>query len=275
LLEFINKICEYTFANVKNKNKSITNLFPTFTDRVRQVAANGGVKMKSMSPGLWTFTVASGTTPGKKYTVYAQFADMEESIRKAVQYKEVWSDDKTHVDYRYLASKILDIVDMKWYCTDPSDLYYGGQYIRTQRDAEYQHDEDRPPRVRNPHQYGAGCKHLALVWQVLPMYVGTIANFLKKYYSSVVEEAEGALNRERDTMKQAAGALAQKRDQVIGRDEPPVGPEGEEEMSDISGPRPTTEKPPKSPEEQKRQAAVTRKTLKRPKTIKKQDSSNP
>lgn len=72
----------------------------------------------------------------------------------------------------------------------PADLYYGGQYIRTQRKAKYTDPENRPPVIRNPKQYGAYCKHTQLVMDVLPMYGGTMARYLATEYEKQVEKFE-------------------------------------------------------------------------------------
>lgn len=66
--------------------------------------------------------------------------------------------------------------------------FYGDEYMKTQRGAQFGDQENRPPRVKNPRQYGLICKHSQLVFDALPIYVTTFASFLKKFWKKDIEE---------------------------------------------------------------------------------------
>ena len=207
---------EYTLGNMMTKQKSITSLFPTFYDRVGKVADNGGVKLFRMKPGLWTFKVTSGTTPGVRYNDYVKFIDPEKTLRRLVHDKNNWKTDKSGIDYRKLAVEFLFRSDLKVNCSCPADLYYGGQNIRTKKNAKYTKPEHRPPKQKNPQEYGVGCKHLQLVMDTLPFYGGKMATYLKKYYSQDIAKYEAEIKGERDMFKKAGSALGQR----LGKEKP-------------------------------------------------------
>jgi hypothetical protein len=194
------KMLEYTFADIKKKQLDITDLFPTFHDRVRQVAAKGGVLLKERLPEVWHFKVASGTddkrasAPGKparhKYDVYVQFRNIYELIKKFVSNQELWKKDGSGVDHRKLADAIFNEVDMETSCSCPATLYWGQDYIRTQKDAQYGDREDRPPKIKNPREKGALCKHGDLVFDVLPAYKSTFAKHLMQFYEKTIKAIE-------------------------------------------------------------------------------------
>lgn len=213
------ELLEYTFNDIRVKQRSITNLFPTFRDRVKNVQRNGGVEMRSMKPGLWTFDVASGTTPGKSYLIYAEFVEPEKKLAELIKDLDVWTDDRSDIDYRRLASAFLRKGDISWFCSCPSDLYWGGHYIRTQRGAKYTKPENRPPRKRNPNQYGAGCKHLQALWDVLPMYNPTFASYFKKFYKKFIDSEVSKIEKERELYRKAAEELKKKREEVKKEEE--------------------------------------------------------
>jgi len=179
---------EITFNNLRVKQRSIGKLFPSFGARVKAVASNGGVSMKEQMPEYWHFEVASGTKPGVKYDVYVQFLNLEEMIRKYAGQRRLWNQAQDNVNYRLLAQEVLNHVDMRTSCSCPATLYWGQDYIRTQRDAQFGRQEDRAPNIRNPRQYGAYCKHGQLVFDVLPLYTTTFASFLKKYWAGEVSD---------------------------------------------------------------------------------------
>jgi len=181
-------LAEITYNNLKTKQKSIGKLFPEFGQRVKTVASKGGVQMREMMPEHWHFTVTSGTKEGVKYDVYVQFNNIPEMIKKYAGDKSLWVKDGSRPNYNLLAAEILNNVDMKLSCSCPADLYWGGAYIKTQRDAQFGRQEDRPPNIRNPHQYGAYCKHTELLASVLPNYTSTFASFLKKYWEDEVND---------------------------------------------------------------------------------------
>jgi hypothetical protein len=187
LIEHIIK--EVTFNDLRVKQRSIGQLFPSFGARVQAVAAHGGVEMKEQLPEWWHFEVASGTKPGVNYDVYVQFLNLEEMIRRYAGDRRLWNKEGTDVNYRLLAAEVLNHVDMRTSCSCPATLYWGQDFIRTARDAQFGKQEYRPPRIRNPHQYGAYCKHGQNVFDVLPAYTSTFASFLKKFWAGEVNDA--------------------------------------------------------------------------------------
>jgi hypothetical protein len=188
-------------------------------------------------PEVWHFKVPSGTKPGIKYDVYVRFRNLEEMIKKYAPDKRLWNKARTTVDLRLLASEIMNSIDIETDCACPADLYWGPEYIKTQRQAQYDHEENRPPDIRNPHQYGALCKHGQLVFEVLPMYLGTFASFLKEYWIDVIENAVEAGTAEFGDIQRAARELGRREEEEIakrgrpgrGAEERPKG-EAEEEI---------------------------------------------
>lgn len=191
----MNQLLEYTFTDFKKKQLGITDLFPTFHDRVRKVAGKGGVLLKERFPKVWHFKVASARAgeeepAGKKYDVYVEFKNIYPLIKKHVLDKDLWKKDGSGINHRALADRIFDEVDMETSCSCPASLYWGPDYIRTQVDAQYGDQEDRPPKVRNPREKGVLCKHGDLVFDVLPVYKSTFARHLIEFYKKSIEAIE-------------------------------------------------------------------------------------
>jgi len=190
----LNQLLEYTFADIKKKQLGVTDLFPTFHDRVRQVAAKGGVRLKERLPNIWHFKVASAQSDdketGKKYDVYIQFNNIYPLIKKWAANTDIWKKDGSGVDHRKLADAIFSEVDMETSCSCPATLFWGPDYIRTQRLAQYGDQEERPPRIRNPREKGILCKHGDLVFDVLPAYKSTFAKHLMQFYKKAIETVE-------------------------------------------------------------------------------------
>jgi hypothetical protein len=88
----------------------------------------------------------------------------------------------------------------------PADLYWGSQYIRSQEplDANFPPKEERPPVERNPKQHGSMCKHLQVVINLLPMYEGTFAKWLKEFFGADLTKTEQAARREGNELKDRA-----------------------------------------------------------------------
>lgn len=238
---------EITFNQLRNKQKSIGKLFPPFGQRVKDVAANGGVQMREMMPEHWHFTVTSGTKAGVKYDVYVQFVNIDEMIKKYAGDKSLWKADGSEPNYNLLAAEILNNVDMRFSCSCPADLYWGGAYIKTQRDAQFGRQEYRPPDIRNPHQYGAYCKHSELVAQVLPFYTSTFASFLKKYWLDEVNDTIELLQQQRDEFAAAGeelGKRAERGTYARGGRKAPEPPEEDEDEGEEPPIPPDEEEPP-------------------------------
>jgi hypothetical protein len=209
-------LLEYTYNDIARKQLSVNRLFPKFPDRVRQVAAHGGVRFKEMFPETWHFTVASGTKDNVKYDVYVKFKNIYETLKKFVPDKRLWKKDGSGVDLRKLAQEVLNNVDMETSCSCPASLYWGPDYIRTQRKAQYGDQEDRRPSVRNPREYGSLCKHGDLVWEVLPAYTMTFATHLKRFYEKSIKELEVVAQKTTAGMQKAATELGKKQKEPIG-----------------------------------------------------------
>lgn len=191
-MSMFGKILEYTYNDMVRKQMSVTRLFPQFPDRVKAVAHHGGVRLKEMFPETWHFTVTSGTQDGLRYDVYVKFKNIYEQLKKFVPNQKLWKKDKSGVDYRKLAAEVLNNVDLETSCSCPATLYWGQDYIRTQKKAQYGEPEDRRPKIRNPREYGSLCKHGDLVFEVLPAHTTTFASHLKKYFSKTVAQIEQA-----------------------------------------------------------------------------------
>jgi len=197
MIELMDQIIdEVTYSQLARRQSDIGRLFPTFKDRVRAVGGRGGVRLVDMKPQVWSFKVTSGTKPGVRYDVHFKFENLKPVVRESVGKLRNWKQDRSGVDLRKLAIDVMFNSDLKAFCSCPADLYYGGHYIRTRMGAKYTRPERRPPNKRNPRQYGAYCKHVALVMEVLPMYSGTIASWLRRFYSRDIERAEAAVRRD-------------------------------------------------------------------------------
>ena len=72
----------------------------------------------------------------------------------------------------------------------PASLYWGPEYIQTKRQSHHGDDETRPPKIRNPKEYGMMCKHLQFVIDHFPFYKSTLARHLKRFYSKDIEKVE-------------------------------------------------------------------------------------
>jgi len=257
-MSFIGALLEYTYNDMMRKQLSVNRLFPTFPSRVKAVAAHGGVRLKEMFPETWHFTVTSGTQEGVKYDVYVRFKNIYEQLKRFVPDRSLWKVSGEGVDYRKLAAEIFNSVDLETSCSCPASLFWGPDFIRTQRDAQYGEPEDRPPKVRNPREYGSLCKHGDLVFEVLPAYTMTFAKHLKQYYSKTVGELEKLALVTTKAVKTAAGELGKraKKQKVAGytrSGKPVYVPEPEQEVE------PETPETPEAPEEPKGSRPATRK----------------
>jgi len=194
---------ELKFAGVKRKQKTITNLFPTFHDRVKAVATKGGLRLVKEEPGLWHFKIHSGTKNNVWYDAYVQFTDIDQMLKRFVKNRHLWVRDKSKVDMRKLANKILYETQIKVYCSCPAFQYWGPAYILSlnKYDAKYSDKEKRPPRIRNPKRYGAVCKHLQGLLNALSFYEGTMASYLTKFYSEEIKKYEDEIKKEAAAFK--------------------------------------------------------------------------
>jgi hypothetical protein len=213
----LTRIDEAPVGDIMRKQKSIYNLWPEFDDRVDAVSAAGGIRLIEEGEDTWRFEIASATHPGHKYHAILNFSDIGKEIYDKAKDKTLWNKDGTHVDYNKLAKAIIDDVDVKVDHPDcPAYLYWGQKYINTQRATAYRDPENRAPKVRNPKEYGALCKHLQLLFEQLPFYTGTFAKMLKRYHSQHVQEVEAEANKTSGGVAKAADFLGSQQANKLG-----------------------------------------------------------
>jgi hypothetical protein len=68
--------------------------------------------------------------------------------------------------------------NLRVHCGCPAYLFWGYNYILTQKDAAII-PEDRYPNIRNPNLKGIACKHLVRTLKVLPFHLGDMARAIK------------------------------------------------------------------------------------------------
>lgn len=206
------QLLEYNYKQALRKQRSITGLFPTFQDKVKQVMRNGGPKLVGVATDGWYFSVPSGTEEGKEYTVSVEFKNAEYWLEEIIRTtRDIYNKDET-VNYKKLADLFMDVVDLQWACTIddrpcPADLYYGMRYIRTQRDANVPPPENRAPKKRNKKEKGFVCKHIETVLEKFPSYLTTMSKWLKEKYGKVVNTQVEKLRQERGFFKAAGEFL--------------------------------------------------------------------
>jgi hypothetical protein len=226
--DMVNSIInEIAYGDVLAKQRSITSLFPTFHDRVKKVANNGGVRLEDVDEEEWKFRVHS-SDKNIWYQDMVRFKDIEDAIKHHVSNKKLWKKDGSGVDYRLLGTEVLYDCDMELYCSCPAFLYWGSAYILTKRLAKYTEPEDRRPKIRNPREYGAMCKHLQLVFNVLPFYTNTMSKYIKAYYDSTVKSMEKEIQKRDAELKRGAEFLKRREEEQARSEEEERKPEGEE-----------------------------------------------
>jgi len=213
---------EANFNDVLRRNRNIDQQFPTFDDRVDAVARKGGTRMLTQKPGVWKFKVHSGTKSTTWYENYVHWKNIVDVIKDKCADRRLWKADKSGVDRSKLAREVFYNTDIEIFCICPAALYWGAAYTLTQMGAKYTEPENRRPRVRNPQQKGCLCKHAAQLFEVLPAYIGTMAAYLRKFYSKDMQQAEAAAKREVAGVKKAA-------DYLKGREGTPRDEESPEE----------------------------------------------
>lgn len=213
------KIVEATFSDIKKKQKSITNLFPSFGKRVQAIGQKGGVRLKDVEEDVWNFKVHSGTKKNTWYDIVVHFKNVENVLARVAKDRRLWLANKARVDFTKLSQAFLDKADIQLSCSCPAQLYYGGDYIlsKDKYDAKYGDKEKRPPKVRNPKEYGAHCKHVQAVFKVLPFYQNTAAKWLRDFYAEDIKAIEQGTEAEVRTFKKAAAGL-----KARGEEEPEV-----------------------------------------------------
>lgn len=219
---------EFRYKDIMNKQKSITQLFPDFRQKIQGVSNRGGFELKKItSPEIWEFEVNSGTKDNVSYNVYVRFMNIKNMLKKFVPAKELWTRDKKTVDLKLLAAEVLNGVDIETDCDCPADLYWGSEYIKTGKKAQFGRQEDRPPVIRNPRKHGTLCKHANLVFELLPMFTTTFAKFLKDFYIQDIAELENQVKEEDAELQKEKEKKAPKKKEV---QKPMPEPEEEEEV---------------------------------------------
>ena len=207
-------LLEMSYSQLAAKQQNIVNLFPTFRDRVKKVANNGGVTLSKKENALWTFTVQSGDekrhAAGITYTVRIYFAEVENAIESGAKERGNWTKDGQHLNLNKLGQWVIMHADLGVSSTSPGDQFWGPNYQRTRAGAELDHEENRPPVIRNPNEFGIMGKHLQLVFDVLPFYAGTMATELKKYYRDFIVGIEADMLKKRFKSPKATPKAVQK-----------------------------------------------------------------
>jgi len=218
-MDIFDRLIEATPKQLMRKQKSITRLFPTHPDRVRAVADRGGIRLNGVEYGLWRFKIHSGTKKNVWYDAVVSFKNVKKLLADIVRDRRLWVTDKTKIDRTKLARKFMNKVNVQINCSCPADLYYGGQYIRSldRYDAKAGDQETRPPKEKNPKQYGAYCKHLQNLMKVLPFYNDTAMKWLGDFYDEEIKEIEQRVKQEYGWFKVAAGELKKKKDKPKDR----------------------------------------------------------
>ena len=150
-----------------------------------------------MEKDKWFFKVHSASTSGKTYKVAIKFRNILNLLFKALRDEKIWKEGQEEIDYRKLAIEIFPELDMEIGCECPAFQYWGGAYILTKRGSKYGRPETRRPKIRNPHEYGAFCKHIQLVQDLLPMYASTFSKYLKQTYAKEIAELLGDIEKGR------------------------------------------------------------------------------
>ncbi len=232
-MNFYKRIDELTHAGLLRKQQSITRLFPDFGKKVKGIGDMGGLRLRQMNADTWNFKVHSGTKAGVWYDSNLRWKDLQKQLVPHVKDARLWTKSGEHVDLRKLSKTLLAKADVQVFCSCPAFKYWGPNYILSlaKYDANAGPGENRPPNVRNPKQYGAVCKHLQNVLNVLPWYLTTMAKWLKDFYSEDIRALEGQLKQQQTGFQKAAGELGKRLE-----DEPVEEPEDNPNL-------PTEEKP--------------------------------
>lgn len=186
---------------IKKQKTEINQLFPDFDAKVKGVAKRGGIRLKELGPTVWSFKIHSGTKDDLWYDAYLKFKNLDKYFRKFIADKNLWTSDKKKIDMRKLADKILWSADVEFTDTCKATQYWGSAYIlsRPHINAKYGKKEHRRPKVRNPLEKGAYCKHIQILMQVLPFYKTTMAKWLKDFYSKEIDKIVSEFSKTKDS----------------------------------------------------------------------------
>jgi len=252
MFDLLRKIIEATASDIRRKHRSIKRLFPDFDDKTRGVELKGGLRLDDQDANTWKFRIHSGTKDDVWYDAYLHFKNVRPTLEVLVKDRRLWIADRSRVDFRKLAKEFMNKVDIQLKCSCPADLYWGSQYIRSlgKYDAKFTNPETRPPKVRNPKQYGMVCKHLDRLLKALPFYGSTMAKWIRDFYSKDITKWEREAKVEFGWVKKAATALKKRRvEKPIEKPKPEVE-EPEKVEVGVERPAPPEEAPPERPPEE-------------------------
>jgi len=194
-------INEARFGSINKKQDDITDLYPTFYDRVQAVYNKGGVRFVNETPGKWFFKVHSGTKKSTDYDVVVEWNDLPDHLPELAKDKKLWKTDHTGLNITKLGVEIIDRANIKFSCSCPNFLYGGFKYIATnftdpdkklssKTNTVSGPGEGRPPVKRNPGQHGIGCKHVQAVLDRLPYFSVTLGKHVLEFYRKELIAAE-------------------------------------------------------------------------------------
>ena len=97
-----------------------------------------------------------------------------------------WDDVIKDTEYNAVESSRLLLwgANLQLHCGCPAYLFWGMNYILTQKDSAI-FPEDRFPTIRNPHLKGGLCKHLTRTLKVLPFHLGDIARAITEQRTKI------------------------------------------------------------------------------------------
>ena len=242
---------EATPADIKRKQKSINKLFPQFPERVKAIQDKGGLRLKKVDQETWHWKIHSGTKKDVWYDAVVHFKNVEPLLRKLVADRRLWNKDRTKVNLNKLSREFMKRADIQIQCGCPASKFWGSDYIlsKPKYDAKYGEKETRPPKVRNPKQYGAMCKHEANLFKALPFYADTMAKWLNDFYPQLIGEVEKGAGEEADKFKRAGEELRKRK---VTKEKPvrkPVRTAKAKEEPRVAEPRKEPEKEPEREEE--------------------------
>lgn len=222
ILKYI--LSEAKYKELMDKQSSITKLFPTFYERVKAVAAKGGVKMEDQDNRAWYFKVHSGTKDNVWYDDVIEFKDIENVVGELAKDRMLWKKNSNEIDYNKLSQVVLQQCELRLGCSCPAQLYFGGDYVLSlsRYDAKAGDKETRPPNIRNPRQYGAFCKHLGAVMKVYLFHGNTLAKWLREYHGKAIAKIGKEANKEAEKFKAAGKALGKRKDATDKRNSEPT-----------------------------------------------------
>lgn len=213
------EIDEANTAQIRRKQKSIGKLFPEFSDRVKAVQDKGGLRLKKVDQDSWHWKIHSGTKDDVWYDAVVKWKNVEPLLRKLVADRRLWNKDRTKVNMNKLSREFMKRADIQIQCGCPASKFWGSDYIlsKPKYDAKYGDKEDRAPKIRNPKQYGALCKHEANLFKALPFYADTVAKWLNDFYPNLIGEVETEAGAEAEKFKRAGEELRKRK---VSREEP-------------------------------------------------------